>query len=210
MPNILVLSPHPDDESLGAGGSIIRHSDEGDTVHVVFVTSGERGGHGRDPTETTRVREGEARVAARILGVTTVQFWREPNGSIDVGERLTGRLRDLVSTLEPTALYAPHPGESHPDHATVSILATSLLQATSPPRLLGYEVWTPIAHIDHIVDITEQMPRKLAAIRAHVSQCEVLRFDAAFEGLARFRGEMHSWPGGPYAEVFVDLRKLAG
>jgi LmbE family N-acetylglucosaminyl deacetylase len=44
---------------------------------------------------------------------------------------------------------------------------------------------------------------KRRAIRAYRSQCAVMRLDDAFVGLARYRGEMHSWPGGAYAEVFA-------
>jgi LmbE family N-acetylglucosaminyl deacetylase len=69
-------------------------------------------------------------------------------------------------------------------------------------QLWRYEIWAPLAHIDHVVDISEVIEDKLRAIRAYRSQCDVMRFDEAFHGLARYRGEMHSWPGGAYAEVF--------
>jgi LmbE family N-acetylglucosaminyl deacetylase len=65
-----------------------------------------------------------------------------------------------------------------------------------------YEVWTPLQKMDDIIDISPYVSDKVAAIRAHKSQCDIMRFDEAALALNRFRGEMHSWPGGDYAEVF--------
>ena len=63
-----------------------------------------------------------------------------------------------------------------------------------------------MSEIDHVEDISGVIDTKIAAIREHKSQCSVLRFDDAFLGLARYRGEMHSWPGGKYAEIFARMR----
>ena len=82
MSRILVLSPHPDDESIGCGGTLRRHVLGRDQVKVVFLTSGERGGHGRPPEETRQVREAEARAAGRILGVRRLEFWQQPDGAV--------------------------------------------------------------------------------------------------------------------------------
>ena len=69
MNRILVLAPHPDDESIGCGGTLCRHVQQGDEVHVVFLTSGEKGGHGRSEAATIQVREAEAHPrGARVLG----------------------------------------------------------------------------------------------------------------------------------------------
>jgi LmbE family N-acetylglucosaminyl deacetylase len=75
-----------------------------------------------------------------------------------------------------------------------------------PPVVLMFEVWTPLETFDHIEDISEFVGVKRAAIRAHASQCAVMWIDEAVLGLNRYRGEMHSWPGGDYAEVFRRLR----
>ena len=208
MAGILVVSPHPDDESLGCGGAIRRHVEHGDRVSVVFLTSGERGWRGHSAEETARVREGEAETAAQILGVAAVEFWREADGDLRATAALAHRIRERVERDRPDRMYVTHDAEMHPDHRAAAEIAQSALASfrEAPlPALLGFEVWTPLQAIDEILDITDQLPAKLAAIRAHHSQCEVLAFDAAFEGLARYRGEMHSWPGGPYAEVFRRL-----
>lgn len=207
MERVLVLSPHPDDEAIGCGGTIRRHVVAGAEVRIVFLTSGERGGHGRSSEDTLRMREEEARAAGRILGVAEVDFWREPDGALAPTARVVDRLRDLLEGWRPDVLYATHDGEMHPDHrATVAIVRAAMgSPPASSPRVLLYEVWTPLQRMDEIVDISEFLDDKLNAVRAHACQCAVLRFDDAVRGLNRYRGEMHSWPGGDYAEVFAVL-----
>jgi LmbE family N-acetylglucosaminyl deacetylase len=99
-------------------------------------------------------------------------------------------------------VYAPHLAEMHADHrATARITLRAVNGLALETRF--FEVWTPLPRMDDVVDITRHIDVKLAAIRAYESQCRVLPFDEAFRGLARYRGEMFSWPEGQYAEVFV-------
>jgi LmbE family N-acetylglucosaminyl deacetylase len=207
--NILVLSPHPDDESIGPGGTLRKHVQAGDAVHVVFLTSGEKGGHGKSPEETIRIREGESTAAAKIMGFAAIEFWRLPDGAIKPTETAVKRLVKTIKSLKPAVIYVPHDKEQHPDHrASVRLLKAALakLNPRKGADVLMFEVWTPIQKIDHIEDISEVMATKLKAIRAYKCQCEAVGFPEAFEGLARYRGEMHSWPGGDYAEVFTRLK----
>ena len=60
MSRVLVVSPHPDDEAIGCGGTLCKHVLAGDSTRIVFLTSGEQGGHGRPVEETIRLREHEA------------------------------------------------------------------------------------------------------------------------------------------------------
>jgi LmbE family N-acetylglucosaminyl deacetylase len=202
MTAVLVLAAHPDDEAVGCGGTLRRHVLEGDEVSVVFMTSGEAGGHGIDrPGE---VREAEAAEAARVLGLGELQFWRERDGSLRARAALVRRVAELIRKRRVSVLYAPHARDDHPDHrAAARIARAAALEAGRRLELRHFEIWSPIEHIEHLVDISEVLEDKLRAIRAYRSQCAVMRFDDAFEGLARYRGEMHSWPGGPYAEVFA-------
>ena len=57
---VLVLSPHPDDEAIGCGGTLRWHLEQGDRVQVIFLTSGEHGVRGQDARETSRIRTKEA------------------------------------------------------------------------------------------------------------------------------------------------------
>jgi LmbE family N-acetylglucosaminyl deacetylase len=207
---VLVISPHPDDESVGCGGAIREHVSRGASVRVVFLTSGEQGGHGRSPDETIRIREAEARAAGKILGVEGMEFWRQPDGAFRATgvlvERLAGRLR----AWRPQIVYVTHGREMHPDHRAACRLVRRALRefpAQARPCLFEFEVWTPLQRLDHILDVSRHIKTKLAAIRAHKSQCAAMSFDEALLGLNRYRGEMHSWPGGDYAEVFTVWRE---
>ena len=78
MQHILVISPHPDDESIGCGGTICTHAAAGDKVELIVLTSGEKGGHGSSEDETIIIREEEAAAAAAILGIANILFF-QPN-----------------------------------------------------------------------------------------------------------------------------------
>lgn len=210
MKRILVVSPHPDDEAIGCGGSLRKHVLDGAAVFTVFLTSGENGGHGTSADETLRVREREAHEAGRILGLSRLEFWREPDGGLRAGKSVVDRMRETIDAFDPDVIYVTHDGEMHPDHrAAARIVRRALLAQSAAGREIEvrmYEVWTPLQRMDVIVDISTSIEAKKAAIRAHASQCHVVDFDEAALGLNRYRGALHSWPGGDYAEVFVHMR----
>lgn len=210
MNRILVLSPHPDDECLGCGGTLRKHVVEGDLVCVIFLTSGEHGGHGTSLEKTKHIRETEAKEAARIIGYNDFEFWREPNGKLHVSQRLVLRLQSKLRELNPDLVYVTHDHEMHPEHCSTARLVRRAIASSLPlkvkPIVYMYEVWTPLQHVDHIVDISPYIDMKRDAICAHKSQCAVMNFEEAFLGLNRYRGEMHSWPGGKYAEIFKILK----
>lgn len=210
MKKILVVSPHPDDESLGCGGTLRKHVVEGDEVHVIFITSGERGGHGRPKQETLYLREKEAEEAAAILGITSIEFWREKNGGFHVTKLAIERLQAKLLDFRPDIVYVTHEREMHPEHRAAARLVERALSNGMAekirPDVYMFEVWTPLQDMDHIVDISEYVDVKRKAIQAHKTQCEVMDFDDAILALNRYRGEMHSWPGGDYAEIFVRMK----
>ncbi len=207
MKRVLVLSPHPDDEAIGLGGTLRRHIVQGDHVEVIFLTSGEKGSRSQSPEELGPIREREAEAAAKILGCQQIEFWRQPDGSLDANDELIARLVSKLNEIQRDIVYVPHEGEMHPDHRAAAQLVARAVASLNQhaPSVLMYEVWTPLQQIDHVEDISSQIDAKLNAIRAHKSQCDIMDFVEAIRGLNRYRGEMHSWPGGPYAEVFQHM-----
>ena len=196
--NVLVLAAHPDDEALGCGGAILGHVATGDQVSVAFLTSGELGLASYPVAEARALREEEARQAAVVLGCGSVDFLRMADGSLgDDADALEVKVADRLAGVD--LVYAPHPGDDHPDHAALGAAAAGA--GIARVEVLGYEIWTPIARPDRIVDISEHMDRKLEAVRCYKCQLEYWPYDRAIEGLNAYRGAL--FEGVAHAEAFV-------
>ena len=209
--NVLVVAPHPDDEAIGCGGAVCLHTDRGDRVVAVFLTSGELGLKHLPMEEARRVRETEAEAAAMVLGLSGVSFLRCPDWS--VGENVAAAAAGLRPVLEregPQVVYLPHPGDGHPDHrAALSVVRAALPGGSSRgPELRAYEVWTPLAEYDRVKDVGAVMARKLRAVRCHASQLGYYRYDRAVIGLNRYRGALAA--RCRYAEVFQSQGPAGG
>jgi LmbE family N-acetylglucosaminyl deacetylase len=205
--NILVIAPHPDDEAIGCGGSILLHVKEGDRVAAVFLTSGELGLKHLAAREARKIREGEGRRAGRILGLSNLHFLRQPDWYLNEKVQKAARVLAPVMRAEsPAMVYVPHPLEWHPDHrAALRIVRLAVGWAgISRPQLRGYEVWTPLGEFDEVNDISKVMTRKLRALRCHASQFSEFNYARAVKGLNQYRGELAGRCA--YAEVFQKLR----
>ena len=211
---MLVFAPHPDDETIGPGGTLLQHSLQGDEIDVVFVTDGGSG----DPTglqdkqEYGRLRAKEAAAAAEILGVTRLDHWGLPDNhkvTEDDVAQVVNRMVACVEERRPDVIYAPHEGDQHPDHyATCIALRRALAALKKPPMAFGYEVWSA-SLAAHVVDISAQYERKMAALKCYQSQLEHTDIERFVTGLNAYRAVFLK-SGARFGEAFVPLRKSAG
>ncbi len=201
----LVIAPHPDDETLGCGGTLARLTDAGTEVTLVLVTDGEATrGAARPPVATGRARLGEARRAGDHLGIASVVSLALPDGAVSHHlEALAAALIEVADLVRPGLVLLPWPSDDHPDHrAVATALARRPLSAR--PELWGYEVHTPILRPDRVIDVTEVTGRVDAAVAEHVSAAAA--FDlSAVRGLQRYRS-LATAAGSGHAEAFVTLR----
>ncbi len=208
---VAVIAPHPDDEAVGCGGAIARHTARGDRVSVFFLTSGELGLKHLPKQDAWDIREAEAEAARQVLGISSIDFLRGPDWFVgDDVNAMASALSPLLLRDLPDIVYLPHPGEWHPDHqaclpVTLAALRLSNLSAAS---LRTYEIWTPLAAYDYVEDITTVVRQKMRAIRCYRSQLESFRYDRAIRGLNQYRGTIAA--RCPYAEVFKDASGAAG
>lgn len=139
---LLAVLAHPDDESLGFGGTLARYSSEGIETCLVTATRGEAGrffslGKSADPSEVGRVREAELRAAAAVLGVSAVSVLGYPDSALDkvphsiAIHAIVSHIRrvqpDVVVTFGPDGAYG------HPDHIAISQFATAATVCAADP-----------------------------------------------------------------------------
>jgi len=204
--NVLVIAPHPDDETIGCGGALCLHARRGDHITVVYLTSGELGLKHLPRQAAWLLREREAARAAKILGVARLFFLRLADWFVgDAVEKGAAKLRPILKRAKPDLIYLPHEMDWHPDHKAALPLVRAALKDTRilTPGLRAYEVWTPLTAHDQMEDISAVMPRKLRALRAHKSQLQEFDYVRAVSGLNQFRGALAA--RRPFAEVFQSV-----
>ena len=167
----LVVAPHPDDEILGCGGVVAAHRDQGVEVHVAVMTDGGLGNPGGDGgPEYVALRKEETLRALDLLGGAEHHFLDYPDGSLKDNWGPVGDLVSLIDRVRPTTLLLPSPYEVHPDHRATSLIAFRAVRAAAEkPELLCYEVGAMMP-ANLLLDITPQMLKKEAAVRAFPSQ----------------------------------------
>jgi len=140
--NVLVVFPHPDDETVSCGGTIRRFADAGAKITLVLLTGGERGTRsGTLDPELMAVRRREAEAAARILGIADVIQEDFPDGQLVEHTPLTmTALASVIGRVEPDLIvtYDPAGLDGHPDHMACSQIVTAVARTHVPRVTLWY------------------------------------------------------------------------
>ncbi len=186
---VLVLAPHPDDETFGCGGALALHAGAGDPVKVVFVTNGAKGDVSgkKDKEEYVKLRHNEAVKACACLGVTDLDFWPYEDRSLAGSRGALRRMIDLLEDFRPKLVYAPSPLEFHPDHRAASFLLCDAVHSSSLDfDVAFYEVGQPL-RANLLVDITGVLNSKVKAVGAYESQLKERPYGDICMGLDRYR-----------------------
>ena len=225
---ILVVAAHPDDEVLGCGGTIARHADSGDQVHVLIVAEGATS---RLKSRDRKLVEDEllslaqaAQISGSILGAAGVELLDLPDNRLDSLDRLDliQRIEERIRFYQPACVYVHHNGDVNVDHRRLHeavVTACRPVPGNVVKRVLSYEVpssteWQPPGSApafqpNWFVDISDQWLRKREALAAYASEMRPwphARSITAVEHLARWRGAQ---VGVEAAEAFCLLRHLA-
>jgi LmbE family N-acetylglucosaminyl deacetylase len=139
---LMCVLAHPDDESLGTGGTLAKYASEGIETYVVTATRGERGRFG-DGTESPgpeavgKIREAELRAAANELGVREVNFLDYVDKDLDQADpdEAQGRIAAHLRRVKPHVVvtFGPDGAYGHPDHIAISQLTTAAVVRAADP-----------------------------------------------------------------------------
>lgn len=217
MANILVVGPHPDDQELGMGGTIIRLAQQQHNVLVLDMTNGEPTPHG-----SPEIRQREWNAAAKILGVKRHQLGltnRQVEHNIASRHAVAGVIREHQASI----VFLPYFEDAHPDHvATTRIVEDARFDAKLTkidlpgqpiyPKWLIYYYCTHLRHVANpsfCIDISEQMDAKVQSILAYESQFVIPeRNRKIVDWLREMNGYMGSRIGVRYAEPFFTREPL--
>lgn len=142
MKSVLVIAPHPDDETLGCGGALLRHIAEGMDVHWLIVTCiSTKEGYDLDQVD---LRATEIDAVAKAYGFESVNALAFPTAKLDAvpREQLIADISRIVSETKPQIVYMPFRGDAHSDHSIVfdaSIASTKSFRFRFIESLRVYE-----------------------------------------------------------------------
>ena len=216
---IIVISPHPDDETLGAGGTLLRRKAEGAIIAWLIITNiTVEGGWSK---ERVKARAKEIQQVKELYEFDEVFALNFPTTKLD-----TFPMRDLVEAVsdvfkifKPEEVFVPHPGDIHTDHGTVfhSVAAcTKWFRYPSVKRVLSYEtlsetdfglIANQAFNPNVFIDISDYLTKKLEIMNIYASEVGEFPFprsNEAIRALATLRGGASGFKS---AEAFELLRE---
>ena len=218
--NLVVISPHPDDDVLAAGGVMIEAAEKGRGVFSVTLTDG-RGSPRKGPPisdeEMAGLREKESMAALKVVGATGGFYFRRRSSGLEGegGERVREDLRDLLESIRPSEVFLPAPYERHRTHIRCTRLTLEALRSSAGlmPSLLGYSLWGAFfGEKKRVVrDITPFVRRKVEAVLSHVTQIAYKNYQQGILGKNNSEAvfwESHEVQKATFVETFLDMDEL--
>ena len=176
--DILAIFAHPDDVELGVGGTLLKMKHLGYKTGALDVTQGEMGTRG-----TVEGRAAEAVEAASILKLDVRENLNLPDGHVFADDESRAKLVRVLRRLKPKLLLTHQENDPHPDHNHIVQLVRESARLASMFRydeesgsekinvpIVAHNIFSRLVGPSFIVDISDFLDEKMAAIRAHASQ----------------------------------------
>lgn len=185
---ILIVAPHPDDETIGCGGILAFYGSQCDVLLLTDGRLGKSAGGNQTDEEIIAIRKKEFETVMSFFGA---RYYKELN-ICDSQLKLNEKEVFAYNLKEYTYIFVPNRNERHPDHkAAYEILKKMYRLQKSKARFMEYEVWSPIILANRFLDISEVMNDKISGLLKYESQIAELDYQALAKGLNTYRGAPH-------------------
>ncbi|QPH98686.1 PIG-L family deacetylase [Campylobacter concisus] len=214
---ILVVAVHPDDETLGCGGTLLKHKHNGDKIYWLICTKIDEG------SDYYTTRENEIKRASDVYkfdGVFSLGLKTMRVDEYSMGE-LIGKVSKVINEVKPNIIYLPFRGDVHSDHRKIFEASYSCTKAFRYPFIkkiymmetLSETEFAPSTKEDSFipnsfVDISEYFEKKIEIMKifkSEVAEHPFPRSEKNIRALAVLRG---ATCGCEYAESFMLLKEI--
>ncbi len=232
---ILVIAAHPDDEVLGAGGTILKHTQSGDEVKIIIMASGifARRKSGLqsvttyDPSNSELLKmekeiellKKDARRAAKILNVSKISFYNLPDNELDSIPllKIVKLIENEIECEKPDRIYTHHRNDLNIDHRLVF---NACLTACRPINkksieLISFEVpsstewnYPNTFNPNYFICIEKQLSKKIQAMKCYKTELKKFPHPRSLEYLKINANRWGSISGNIAAEAFEIIRKI--
>jgi N-acetylglucosamine malate deacetylase 1 len=217
---ILIVSAHPDDESLGAGGTLFKHRDSGDELYWLIITHVfEEHGYSSD---IVKQRDSEIQKVKKVLQIEKTFNLAYPTTKLNDSllPEMIGHIAEIVRQINPEIIYLPNRSDIHSDHRLTFeavIACTKSFRFPSIKKILMYECLSETEFVplqeqaffpNYFVDISRYFKEKAGLVAIYASEIGEHPFPRSLrniEALAVFRG---ATAGVEYAEAFQLIKYI--
>lgn len=187
---ILAIAVHPDDETLGCGGALLKHRAQGDELHWLLLTAATAPAYNEAQIETQRQQIESVKAAYPFAGFHWLKLPTTQLDCIPMSD-LVGAIREVVAAVRPEVVYVPNRSDAHSDHrfasqAVQAVLKSFYLRNLGVKRVLACDV---LSETDAAAPLPEHvfLPNVTVDVTAH--------FERKLEIMQLFRSEVHPEPG---------------
>ena len=218
MNKVLVISPHPDDETLGCGGTLIRHKKEGDEIHWLIMTS-----VNSSDKKIHNVKEKEIGEVSKAYSFDSTSRTKFLTSQLDTVPRkeIIQVISKVFEEIQPNYLYLPFKNDIHSDHSIVFDAAASCTKSFRYPYVKKVMIYETISETEFSIrpdreqfkpnlwiDISDYIDEKIEIMSLYESEIgkePFPRSEQNIRSLAKFRG---STVGALSAEAFILLKEI--
>ena len=233
--NILVISPHPDDEVLGMGGTILKHAKNGDKVTIAYMTTGitsrrssnyeSVSSYQSDKKQKSIMKNQieelrkDAEKSCKLLKVKKTIFFNFPDNELDTVPllKIIKSIENVIKEIKPDRIYTSHYGDLNIDHR---IVFEAMLTACRPVKFPVKEIvcFEILSSTDwafsyefkpnYFIDIKNELDYKIKAMQKYKNEIRKFPHPRSIENI---KNSAHKWgtvSGLKSAEAFQLIRKF--